>query len=112
MKRKFQDALRGVILGLKDHSIRLQWIMAAMTVCAGFVLKLTYMEWVTVILCIAAVIITETMNTAAEKICDLHGRGYSEQIRTIKDLSAGAVLLAAFGALVCAVIILVRHIGG
>ena len=112
MKKKFEDAFLGVILGFRDTSIRMQWILAAMALCAAVVLRLDVYEWLTVILCIALVVITETLNTAVEKVCDLYSTAYNEKIQYIKDLCAGAVLLASAAALISALVILFRHLGG
>lgn len=112
MREKFRDAFRGIVLGLKDRSIRLQWILAGMALCAGILLRLSAGEWTAVILCMAAVLVSETLNTAVERLCDLYTASYNENIRYIKDLSASAVLLASLAALACALIILLRHTGG
>ena len=112
MKRKFEDAFRGVLLGFRDHAVRLQWILAAMALCAAVVLRLDVYEWLAVILCIALVVVTETLNTAIERVCDLYSTAYNEKIQYIKDLTAGAVLIASAAALICALVILFRHIGG
>ena len=112
MKKKFQDAFRGVSLGFRDASIRQQWILAAMALCAAIVLRLDLYEWLSVIICIAMVIVSETFNTAIEKVCDLYSTEYNEKIQYIKDLCAGAVLLASAAALISALVILFRHLGG
>lgn len=112
MKEKFRPAWNGLILGLKDQSIRLQFILASLACIAGFVLKLTLAEWVAVVICIALVISTEIMNTCVEKVCDLYSEETDERIRVIKDLAAGAVLCAAFGALITALLILISHLTG
>jgi diacylglycerol kinase len=54
----------------------------------------------------------ETLNTAVEKVCDLYSTAYNEKIQYIKDLCAGAVLLASAAALISALVILFRHLGG
>ena len=42
---------------------------------------------------IAAVFITESVNSAVERLCDLVMPQYSRQVKEIKDLAAGAVLM-------------------
>lgn len=112
MRNKFGVALQGIMTGLRHRSIILQFALGAMAVLAGCALGLTAMEWVAVILCIAMVIMAEMFNTCIELLCDLHTREYNEMIKAIKDIAAGAVLIASLGALVCALIILFRHLGG
>lgn len=79
---------------------------------AGFILKLDGMEWIAVILCIALVITAEMLNTCIEQVCDLISKEKREEIRKIKDIAAGAVLMSSIGALVVASIILIKHMGG
>lgn len=112
MKKKFQDAFHGLMLGFADKSVRIQWILGLLAVGAGLIMKLESMEWAAVIICMGFVIVTEMINTCIERTCDMHTRQYDEQVRYIKDLAAGAVLVSAITALVTALIILYRHIGG
>ena len=44
---------------------------------------------------IAAVFITESVNSAVERLCDHVMPQYSRQVKEIKDLAAGAVLISA-----------------
>ena len=112
MKKKFSDAFTGLLKGTGHRSILTQYILAAMAVCAGFVLHLRVLEWVAVIVCIGLVITAEILNTCIEKLCDLYSTDYSNRIREIKDLAAGAVLAASLTAFVTAMVILFSHIGG
>lgn len=65
------------------------------------------MEFIVVILCIAMVMAAEMINTAIEQICDRVTRERDAEIKTIKDISAGAVLITAIAAIVCGLIIFV-----
>lgn len=112
MKNKFRVALVGILTGLRHRSIVLQFVLGLMAVLAGLALQLTVMEWVAVIICIAMVIMAEMLNTCIELLCDLYTREYNEMIKAIKDIAAGAVLVASIGALITALLILFRHIGG
>lgn len=110
MKEKFLPAFSGLNEALHDAGCRIQMILAVLAVCAGFVLKLSAIEWVAVCVCIGLVITAEILNTCIEKVCDLYSKKNDDRIRVIKDLAAGAVLVSSLTALVCALIILVQHI--
>lgn len=112
MKKKFQDAFRGMFSGFQDKSIRAQWILASLAVIAGVIMKLESIEWVAVVICIGFVIVTEMVNTCIERTCDMHTKEWDAHVKYIKDLAAGAVLVAAIASLIVALIILFRHIGG
>ena len=46
-----------------------------------------------------AVLSSEILNTAVEKICDVIQPEFDERIKIIKDIAAGAVVLMAFAAI-------------
>ncbi len=110
MKKKFGPAFEGLAAALQHKSVRLQFLLAALAVLAGFILKLTYMEWIAFVLCIGLVLSAELLNTAIEFLCNCITTQYDQRIKTIKDVAAGAVLLAAMSALVTALIIFVHHL--
>ena len=60
------------------------------------------------ILTILSVLVTEIFNTALERLCDTVTKEYSANIKFIKDISAGAVLLAAISAVAIAFVMLFR----
>jgi len=111
MKEKFRPAFQGLVDAVHDQGCRTQMILAALALCAGFILKLSAGEWVAVIICIGMVITAEILNTCIERVCDLYSNEFDERIRLIKDLAAGAVLVSAIAALLCSLIILFSHIG-
>ncbi|MFM2326878.1 MAG: hypothetical protein RIR31_1080, partial [Bacteroidota bacterium] len=49
-------------------------------------------------------------NTAIEKLCDIVHKDFHPQIKIIKDMAAGAVLIAAISSLITGVIIFVPKI--
>jgi len=110
LKKKFKPAVNGLLGGFGHRSILTQYILGALAVIAGFILRLTYMEWLAVIVCIGMVILTEYLNTAIEFTCDFLTTERDEQIKVIKDIAAGAVLVASLTALVTAIVILLHHI--
>ena len=110
MRKKFGPALHGAAAGFSHRSILLQFVLGALAVAAGFLLKLTYGEWIAVILCIGLVISAEYMNTAIEFLCDYLTREEDSRIGLIKDLAAGGVLCASGAALLTAIVILAHHI--
>lgn len=71
----------------------------------GFYLHISTAEWCWIVACIAAVLITELLNTAIEILVDLVSPEYNVKAGHIKDVSAAAVLITAiFAAIVGAII--------
>ncbi|MEG0177875.1 diacylglycerol kinase family protein [Anaerorhabdus sp.] len=109
---KFKVAFNGFIETLYHRSVRIQMILMVGTILVAFALQFTYEEWLVVGVCCGLVITTEIINTCIEKICDVYTTEFDERIKSIKDMSAGAVLFAATVSLVLGVMILLNHIGG
>ncbi len=99
-------ALRGALLLVRtEASIKIQvFIMIVMT-AAGFYFNISKTEWIMQILTISAILATEGMNTAVEKIADYIQPEFDEKIGFIKDVAAGAVMMVSIGAVIIGAII-------
>lgn len=93
--KKFKPALHGLKLAWLDHSIRLQIIIAIIVIGITIPLRLDDFSYLALVSAITLVIISETINTAIERLCDLISDKIDPKIAYIKDLSAGFVLMAA-----------------
>jgi len=79
------------------------WIHAAATVVvatAGFVFGLSWAEWCWIVLAVVAVWTAEALNTAFEFLTDVASPNFHPIAGKAKDVAAGAVLLAAVGAVI------------
>jgi diacylglycerol kinase (ATP) len=89
------------------------WIHLAATfviIAFAFLFKLTTIEVICIVFCIAFVWVTEMINTAIEKAMDFISTERHEQIRNIKDMAAGAVLIASITAVIVGSIIFIPKI--
>ena len=94
--RSFKYAANGLkILFSQEHNARIHAVAAVMAVSLAIILGFDRTGWVAVLTSIAAVFITESVNSAVERLCDLVMPQYSRQVKEIKDLAAGAVLISA-----------------
>ncbi len=99
------NALSGIKQAFKsESSFRVQIAIALCVMIIASVLHLAGFWLALVVVLIAQVLAFELINTAIEAICDLVHPSYSEKIKRIKDMAAGAVLLSALSAL-CIVLI-------
>ncbi len=57
------------------------------------------------------VIITEVINTAIEEAINLNTKQFHPIAKIAKDVSAGAVVLSAFNAIIIAIFIMIGKIG-
>lgn len=76
----------------------------------SIVCKLSASEWAAVCFCIAFVIVMEMFNTAVEKLCDVVHKEVHPGIKKVKDIAAGAVLVAALFSLITGAIIFLPKI--
>ncbi len=109
--RSFRYALNGIrLLFQKEHNARIHLAAAAVVIGAGFVFKINPTEWIAILLCIALVIGMEALNSAIEKLADVVSPQHSAQIKRVKDISAGAVLICAVIALIVGCIVFIPKI--
>lgn len=77
------------------------WIHLAFTIIVAVLaalLRISKWEWMVLTIVFAQVWIAEIFNTVFEKLADLYTREQHPQIKIIKDMAAGAVLLSAIAA--------------
>ncbi len=87
-------AFRGMIeLLMTERNAQIEFVMALIFVALGLWLGLSQVEWCFVFGCIGAVIGAEALNTSIERLCDFHTKEIHEDIRFVKDVASGAVLI-------------------
>lgn len=85
-------------------------LAAILVILAGFLLNISRLEWIAIIFVITLVIALEIINTAIELLVDWISPEHHPQAGKIKDLAAGAVLIAAIGAAITGVMIFLPKI--
>ncbi|HOZ96975.1 MAG TPA: diacylglycerol kinase family protein [Niabella sp.] len=102
----FGHAFRGLRTVIwSEQNFRIHTVFAFITLGFTWYFGLSGMETTIIFLCIAAVMVTEILNTAIEKLCDFVSPQFHDKIKIIKDLSAGAVLLMSIVSVIIGVII-------
>jgi diacylglycerol kinase (ATP) len=92
---------------IREHNARIHLAATISVVVASFVFGVSRQETVALVLTVGLVWITEMLNTCLEKMADLISRLEHPEIKFIKDLAAGAVLIAAMVAVITGLIIFV-----
>ena len=99
--RSFAYAFNGIkICFTSEVNFKIHIVIAIFTIVSGLVFRISGIEWLAVTFCIAFVTAMEMINTALEKLCDMVHQDIHPVIKMIKDIAAGAVLLAAIGSLI------------
>ena len=96
MQKSFSYALKGISDALKSEiNLRIHFIISIIVTLLAVYFKFTPVEFAILFLTIFLVIILEFINTVIEKFSDIVHPDKSEEVRIVKDISAGAVLLGA-----------------
>ncbi len=114
-KKSFKKSIEYCLNGLSyaishENNLKREIVLGIIALIAGVLLKISKTEFLIVIIMISLVLTTEIINTAIERCVDLYTTKYNEMARIAKDVSAGAVLVMAFFALVVGIIIFVPEV--
>lgn len=109
--KSFQFAFKGVAVAFKEQlNLKIHAVATLLVFGLGFYFKITTTEWLFLLLTTSLVIGLELINTAIEYIVDLVSPEQNPLAGKIKDVAAGAVLIASAGAFVIGVIIFSKYI--
>jgi diacylglycerol kinase (ATP) len=109
--KSFRYAIAGIGAFIRrEHNARIHLVATVGVVIAARVLSVSLLEAVALALVIGLVWVTEMINTCLERMADLISREEHPEIKFIKDLAAGAVLVAAITAVVVGLFIFIPKI--
>ncbi len=95
----FNYAIEGFLYVLKTQkNMRLHFLAAIIVLLLGFYYNFTKIELILLLVTICFVLIAEMFNTGVELIIDLITDEFHPLARIIKDITAGAVLVASINA--------------
>lgn len=97
--RSLHTAFNGLVYVLRmERNARFHLVIAVLTLLLAVLLQVSNAELAAIFFAIIIVFVAEVVNTALEKMLDLIEPNHNQQVRVIKDIAAGAVLVAAVGA--------------
>ncbi len=106
-----RHAARGLqVLVRSTHNARIELFVLTIVLCSGFYLGIARTEWMMVIFASGLVLVAEAFNTALEIDINLTSPGHHVLARDIKDVAAGAVLLAVITAIIIGFIVFVPYL--
>jgi diacylglycerol kinase len=106
-RASFVFAFRGLRRLCAEPNVRLHAAASVLVALAGLLCELDRVEWALVAAAVAIVWIAEALNTALEVLANAAVPKRHPLVAEAKDLAAGAVLLAAFGAAVLGALVFV-----
>ncbi|MCW3108209.1 MAG: diacylglycerol kinase family protein [Segetibacter sp.] len=109
--KAFAYAFNGLVIFFRhERNGRIQLLIAVVVVLLAWWLGISATEWMVVLGCIAIVLSFEMINSSIEKLCNLVHPKYHPAVKTIKDMSAGAVLFVAVLSAIIGAIIFIPKI--
>ena len=108
--KSFQYSFHGLKIHSQQHNFMAMKICALFVIFLGFILKISYFEWLILILIMSIVLSLEALNTSLEKTLDYLEPHFSDKIRMLKDLMAGGVAIAIFTSIIIGLMIFLPKI--
>lgn len=97
----FNYAVSGIIYALKrERNMKIHFTISAIVIFLSLFFNFSRPELLLLLFSITLVLITEMINTAIEATIDLITNEFHPLARVVKDIAAGAVLIAAINSLV------------
>lgn len=101
----FRFAWAGIMVMKKERNFRIHMVVAFLVIVAGITVQLSTYEWSIIVLTIGMVMTLEMVNTSIETLLDYVQSEPNSTVKVIKDITAGAVLVAAIIAVVIGLLI-------
>ena len=109
--QSFQFARRGLVYIIKtQRNARIIFIAGCATVLCGWYFQITAGEMLAVIIIVTVVFVAEIFNSMAEGILDIVSPRHDPAAQRIKDMAAGAVLVASVVSLIIGGLIFLTYI--
>ncbi len=109
--KSFLFAFNGIKNLIKnEHNARIHLVVMLVVIIFGFIFNITLTEWISIVVVIGLVLLSELFNTAIEKLSDIVDPKWNIKIGEVKDYSAAAVLISAVIAVIVGGIIFIPKI--
>ena len=109
--KSFSYAFKGLIKVFREeNNFRIQTFVGFLIIIFAYYLKINRFEWLSLIIVIGLVMLTETLNSAVERVSDVLKPRINTYVKEIKDIMAAAVMLSAIIAILVGIIIFLPYI--
>lgn len=115
MIKQHAVSLKNAITGLiwvitTQRNFKIHLILSFLAVAFGFILKISYYDFLIILVLVGCGLAIEAINTAIEETIDAIHKDWSPEIKIAKDVSAAAVLIFAIFAFIIAWVIFIPKI--
>ena len=109
----FRYAFEGILAALKEEpNLKFHFLAGLLIIIAAAYLRISKQDWIAIIILIGFVVVVELTNTAIEAVVDGFVETNHPAAKLAKDISAGAVLIAALTAAIIGILIFLPYIYG
>lgn len=107
----FKHAFVGLVAALKEEpNLKFHFLAALIVILVSYLLNISVTDWIIVIFLIGFVISVELTNTAIEAVVNAFTDKEHPGAKLAKDISAGAVLIAALTSAIIGMIVFFPYI--
>ena len=104
-KRTFLESLNDAVDGFihvakNERNMRIHFLIGFLVLLLGIVLGISRIEWIVLCVTISLVFIAEMVNTVIEDVIDFIEKSFHPDVRLIKDMAAGFVLISGINAVI------------
>lgn len=109
-RQSFWNSLKNAAKGFlraarEERNLQIHLLATFLVLLAGLFFKVKVWEWIVLLLICGAIIILELLNTIVEKVVDYMSPKMSSYVKTVKDMMAATVLIAAIGSVMIGILI-------
>ena len=117
LTNSFKYAFEGILQAyVGEQNLKIHTVIAILVIIFGFILKISYTEWLVCLVLIGLVLMAEFFNTSIEYLVDLVSPEIHPLAKATKDTaSAGVIMMAIISAIIGLIIFipkLINFIGG
>lgn len=117
LTNSFKYAFEGILQAyVGEQNLKIHTVITVLVIIFGFILKISYTEWLVCLVLIGLVLMAEFFNTSIEYLVDLTSPEIHPLAKATKDTaSAGVLMMAIISAIIGLIIFvpkLISFIGG
>jgi diacylglycerol kinase len=110
--RSFWEACGHAVDGIgraikQERNFRIQLVMYVLVLTIGWLLNISYIGLALIILTAVLILALELINTALETLSNVVSPEYSQELRYVKDVAAGAVMIMSLAAIVIGLLLFI-----
>lgn len=99
--KSFNNAVSGIIVAIKtEKNMKIHYIIAIFVILLSLFFDFSRTEFLLLLYSVSLVVVSEMLNTAIERVVDLITGEFHPLARLVKDVAAGAVLIAAINSII------------